>query len=286
MCPCTPYYGCRDGDAQSFLTSALDMEAFIREVAAICDGVCARNKWNKQIHLSFDEWNVWYHSNQQDQEVPRWSQHPHQLEDIYLVEDAVLVGSMLITLMRCSDRVKIACLAQLVNVIAPIMTEENGSAWCQTIYYPFLHASLYGRGEALQVEIQSPSYSCARFTQAKAVDAVAVQNGEELTIFAVNRSLDEDVQAVLDLRGYGQAEGIEHILYTHEDIKAHNGPGSGPKYPASKPPPSGAGRTGAGFLPQGILECAAVPSEIGDGKNGCGRYLPREWIERNRTSAW
>ena len=218
------YYGCRDGDTQSFLTSALDMEAFIREVAAICDGVCARNKWNKQINLSFDEWNVWYHSSQQDQEIPRWSQHPHQLEDIYLVEDAVLVGSMLITLMRCSDRVRIACLAQLVNVIAPIMTEENGSAWCQTIYYPFLHASLYGRGEALNVGIQSPSYSCARFTEAKAVDAVAVQNGEELTIFAVNRSLDEDVQATLDLRGYGQADGVEHILYTHEDIKAHNGP--------------------------------------------------------------
>ena len=89
-----------------------------------------RKTRQKQINLSFDEWNVWYHSNEQDQKLEKWVRAPHQLEDVYNFEDALLVGSMLITLLRHADRVKIACLAQLVNVIAPIMTSDTG-AWRQ-----------------------------------------------------------------------------------------------------------------------------------------------------------
>ena len=85
------------------------------------------------LHLSFDEWNVWYHSHGQDKNIKPWSVAPHQLEDVYDFADALLVGSLLITLLRHADRVKIACLAQLVNVIAPIMTADGGPAWRQTI---------------------------------------------------------------------------------------------------------------------------------------------------------
>ena len=81
-----------------------------------------------------------------------------QLEDVYTFEDALLVGSMLITLLKHCDRVKIACMAQLVNVIAPIMTENGGTAWRQTIFYPYMHASVYGRGVVLDPVISSPVY--------------------------------------------------------------------------------------------------------------------------------
>ncbi len=111
----------------------------------------------KQINLSFDEWNVWYHSNEADKKLEKWVQAPHQLEDIYNFEDALLVGSMLITLLRHADRVKMACLAQLVNVIAPIMTSDTG-AWRQTIFYPYMHASIYGRGTVLNTLVKSPGY--------------------------------------------------------------------------------------------------------------------------------
>ena len=83
-----------------------------------CDAVKAKKHGGKNINLSFDEWNVWYHSNEQDKEIKAWDQAPHQLEDVYNFEDALLVGSMLITMLRHADRVKVACLAQLVNVIA------------------------------------------------------------------------------------------------------------------------------------------------------------------------
>src|ERR1035437_9357176 len=138
------------------------MDSFIKTVVSLCDAAGGKKHSRKKLNLSFDEWNVWYHSQEQDKQVMkqnRWGQSLHLLEDVYNFEDALLVGSLLITLLRNSDRVKIACLAQLVNVIAPIMTSENG-CWAQTIYWPFLHASLYGRGIALRPVINSPLYDC------------------------------------------------------------------------------------------------------------------------------
>lgn len=221
------YYGYdnSDDDTQSFLTKGYEMDSFIKEVLAICDTARARHQGSKDINLSFDEWNVWYHSKEQDKLLPKWVQKPHQLEDIYLFEDAVLVGSMLITLLKNADRVKIACLAQLVNVIAPIMTDDgNGPAWCQTIFYPFMHASNFGRGVAVNTEITSPKYSCLQFSDVDHIDSVAVYNEEkgEVTVFAVNRNMEDDVEVDIDLRSYGDVEVIERILYVNDDIKAHN----------------------------------------------------------------
>ena len=220
------YYGNPSGDSQSFLSKGYEMDSFIREVTAICDAVKGRLRKSKRIDLSFDEWNVWYHSHEQDKKLERWTRAPHQLEDIYTFEDAVLVGSMLITLLKNSDRVKMACLAQLVNVIAPIMTDEKGGAWRQTIFYPFMHASKYGRGAAILPEISSPEYSCAEFTAVPHLDAVAVRGGDgsELTLFAVNRSVEDDLSVSLDLRSFGGAELCEHILYHCDDISATGTP--------------------------------------------------------------
>ncbi|MDQ2798714.1 MAG: alpha-N-arabinofuranosidase, partial [Armatimonadota bacterium] len=138
------YYGNRDGDLGNYLARSLDMDNFIRTVVATCDYVKSKKRGKKDINISFDEWNVWYHSDAADAAMERWQIAPSQLEDIYTFEDALVVGLMLITLLRHADRVKIACLAQLVNVIAPIMTASGGPAWRQSIFYPFLHASLYG----------------------------------------------------------------------------------------------------------------------------------------------
>lgn len=104
------------------------MEDYIRNTIAVCDYVRAKRRGRKQIHISFDEWNVWYHSSAQDREVPPWQVAPPLLEDVYDLADALVVGGMAITLLRHADRVKVACLAQLVNVIAPIMTRTGGPA--------------------------------------------------------------------------------------------------------------------------------------------------------------
>ncbi len=129
---------------------------------------------------------------------------------------------MLITLLRNADRVKIACLAQLVNVIAPIMTSER-SCWAQTIYWPFLHASQYGRGASLQPMINSPKYSSTDYDDVPFIDAAAVLGDDDsLNIFALNRSADSDFELACDLRAFGNIRFNEQIVLYHEDANAVN----------------------------------------------------------------
>lgn len=221
------YYGNRFNDTANFLAQSDDMDHFIRTVISTCDFVKAKKRAKKNINLSFDEWNVWFHADATDADTMKnrpWQIAPHLLEDHYDFEDALLVGLMLITLMKHSDRVKMACMAQLVNVIAPIMTEENGPAWCQTIYYPLLHASKYGRGIALQPVLTSTKHDTIDFTDVTDVESIAVWNDEkdEVTVFAVNRSLTDDIVLDLDLRSFGDYRLAEHIVLENPDMKAVN----------------------------------------------------------------
>ena len=218
------YYGNRDNDTPNFLARSLDMDYFISSVAAICDATGARLRNKKQINLSFDEWNVWFHSNARDRAMEKWTIAPPLLEDAYTLEDAVVVGCMLITLLRHADRVKIGCLAQLVNVIAPIMTENGGSAWRQTIFYPFMHAACYGQGEALDVEVKSPAYENKEFDQVPYLEAVATYDPakETATLFAVNRSLEETLNLEADLRDLAGYRVVEQLVLTGPDKNALN----------------------------------------------------------------
>ncbi len=220
------YYGNKENDTPHFLARSMDMNAFIKEVVSICDAVGAKKRNKKKINLSFDEWNVWYHSNDQDQQLhksDRWGRALPLLEDVYNFEDALLVGAMLITLLRNADRVKVACMAQLVNVIAPIMTRTGGGVWAQTIFYPLMQASTLGRGMALRPVIDCPTYACKDFDQVPLVDAAATMADDgSVTIFAVNRSLTEAIALDTDLRAFGDLRVAEHSVLHHDDVKAVN----------------------------------------------------------------
>lgn len=218
------YYGNHENDTANFLAKTMDMDRFIRTVVATCDYVKAKKRSKKTIYLSHDEWNVWYHSHEADRKIEPWEVAPPLLEDVYTAEDALMVGAMIITLLKHADRVKIACLAQLVNVIAPIMTEKGGKAWPQTIYYPFMHASLYGRGFVLAPVVSCAAYDTKEFTDVPVLEAVAVANeeNETLTIFAVNRDLADAVLLECDARSFEGYQVVEHIVLEHEDVKATN----------------------------------------------------------------
>ena len=217
------YYGDRERDPGTFLANSVDMDRFITDVVHICDFVKAKKHSDKTINISFDEWNVWYHSAEQDKKLKRWTQAPHQLEDVYDFQDALLVGSMLITLLRHADRVKIACLAQLVNVIAPIMTSDT-SCWRQTIYYPYRLTGKYGQGIALQTLVESPTYETKKFGEVSCVDSVAVYNdqADELVVFAVNKDLTEDIGLTMELRQFAGYGLLEHGILADEDLYAVN----------------------------------------------------------------
>jgi alpha-N-arabinofuranosidase len=217
------YYGNAANDTPTFLARSLDMERFIQSVVATCDYVQAKLRHKKVMALSFDEWNVWFHSHTAPQ-PDRWSVAPPQLEDVYTFEDALVVGAMLITLLRHADRVKLACLAQLVNVIAPILTTPGGGCWQQTIFYPFYHVAQYGRGLALNMPIHSAHYANAEFGEVPYLDAIATLNPEDetLTVFALNRHPTQPLTLTstgMDLKGYTV---LEHLTLTHKDPKAQN----------------------------------------------------------------
>jgi len=217
------YYNNMANDSADFLARNMEMDDFISSVVSICDYVKAKKRSKKKINLSFDEWNVWYHSNEQDKKLEKWVSVPHQLEDVYNFEDALLVGSLLITLLKHADRVHMACLAQLVNVIAPIMTSDTG-AWRQTIFYPYKDASLYGNGTVLNTIVDTEKYDSKNFCDVSYVDSIVVYNEEkeEVTIFAVNKNMTEDIELTCDLRQFEGYKVKEHIVLHNEDLKAEN----------------------------------------------------------------
>ena len=220
------YYGNPHNDTPDFLASTMDLDDFIKTVASICDAVKGKKHAKKQVHLSLDEWNVWYHSNEQDQELYKkepWGNALPLLEDIYNFEDALLVGLMLITMLKNADRVKIGCIAQLVNVIAPIMTRKGGGAWAQTIFYPLMQASAMGRGESLLPKIICDKFDTKHYNDVPVMDAAAVLGDDgSVTIFAANRDLENSVALDCDFRSFGDLRIASHSVLHHDDMKAVN----------------------------------------------------------------
>ncbi|RZT07860.1 alpha-N-arabinofuranosidase [Kribbella sp. VKM Ac-2569] len=216
---CHAYYGNDDGDTASFLASAVDMDHFIESVVATADHVGAELKSSKKIGISFDEWNVWYgeRSRRTDGPGDQWEVAPRRIEDEYNVTDAVVVGNLLISLLRHSDRVGVACLAQLANVIAPIMTEPGGAAWRQPTFHPFAITSRLAAGQVLRVETDSPVVTTAKYGEVSAVDAVATYDDGKLAVFAVNRSSEGPIEVTIDVSRSGVTTIDEAVIVHDED---------------------------------------------------------------------
>jgi alpha-N-arabinofuranosidase len=223
-------------DVPAFLASPDLMDDFIEEVVAIADSVAAEKRSQKRIMLSFDEWNVWYRTrhNRDERTLPGWPVAPPILEEVYTMADALAFGGACIALLNHADRVKVACLAQLVNVIAPIMTEDGGPAWRQTIFYPFAQMSHFGRGNVLRAEIDSPTYDATYFDPrgeqdqyfpitAPYLKLAAVQgHNETVTLFALNRHLTEPMTLTVTLNGFAASSVIAARTLHHTDLNAAN----------------------------------------------------------------
>jgi alpha-L-arabinofuranosidase len=215
------YYWEEDGDLASFLASAVDMDHFVDAVAATADQVRAAGKRSKYVHISFDEWNVWYQKRAESRPPSGddWPVAPVLLEDRYNVADAVVVGNLLVSLLRHTDRVHAASLAQLVNVIAPIMTEPGGRSWRQTTFHPFALTARHAAGEVLRVAVQSPTEETRRFGEVPVLDAVATHDPEtgDVVLFAVNRSTTRAIDLDVDLRGFPGLRLVEALTLSNPD---------------------------------------------------------------------
>ena len=230
------------GDSEKFVALNLTMDRQIAESLAVCDLVRGHKRSPKKLWLSFDEWNVWYRARSGDALNGRRQAAPHLLEEVYNLEDALLVGGLVITLLRNSDRVKIACLAQLINVIAPIMTNADGF-FRQTIYYPYAWALQFARGDALNVLVQSPTYEAAHMDPVPYIDAAATldKNGQT-SLFVLNRDLSKPRQVEIVWEDNAPSRAVNSWVLTGDDLKAVNSFESPQKVqpqPFSKPSASG-----------------------------------------------
>ena len=218
------YYDPLPRSTASFLASSVDLDRSIREIVATADHVGARLRSRRQLKLSVDEWNVWYQSRFSGQDQLSYGDDPALIEDVYNVVDAVVVGSLLITLLRHADRVGIACQAQLVNVIAPILTREGGPAWPQTIFHPFAQASRHATGDVLRVEPVVDHYDDPEQGDVPLVDATATLDDESgaVTVLCVNRSLDQPAELQADLRALPTCRLVEATTLHDADLEACN----------------------------------------------------------------
>ncbi|QDY70889.1 alpha-N-arabinofuranosidase [Qingshengfaniella alkalisoli] len=223
------YFGNSSGDTLNFFGKIEETGRYIQAIGGVIDFVKAKKRAKNDIYICFDEWNVWYHNREEDSKNWKswdWPEAPALLEEDYNFEDALFIGGLLNEFIRRSDRVKIACIAQLVNVIAPIRAEKGGPAWRQTIYYPYQFASLYGRGDALNVSVNGPTYDCSVADDVQYLDVAAVHNTDEqaVTLFILNRHLTDTVDLDMDLAGFVNAKVAMHKVMAGHDLRLTNGP--------------------------------------------------------------
>jgi len=211
------------GDSAKFLAMNLSMDQQIAESLAVCDLVQGHHRSPKKLWLSFDEWNVWYRARSGDAMDGHRKEAPHLLEEIYNLEDALLVGGIVNTLLRNSDRVKIACLAQLVNVIAPIMTNATG-LYRQTIYYPYNWGLQYARGAALQVLVESSTYEVSGMAPVPHLDVAGTFNNGDgrVALFILNRDLTKAHEIEIVWEDKAPSSVLTSQLITGDDLKASN----------------------------------------------------------------
>lgn len=223
------YFGNSSNDTLNFFGKIEETGRYIQAIGGVIDYVKAKKRAKNDVHICFDEWNVWYHIREQDMKNVQswdWPEAPALLEEDYNFEDSLFVAGLINEFIRRSDRVRIACIAQLVNVIAPIRAEKGGPAWRQTIYYPYQFASLYGRGEALRVAVDGPTYNCSVADDVAYMDIAATHDRDTATVslFILNRHLTDTADLDMTLTGFAGARLIDHRVMEGHDLRAVNGP--------------------------------------------------------------
>jgi alpha-N-arabinofuranosidase len=216
------YYEQHGDDLPSFLASGASMDRFIEGVVATADHVRAANRHRKQIKLSFDEWNVCYQGEFAGEDALEWELVPRLIENTFTVVDATVVGGLLISLLNHSDRVAIACQAQLVNIIAPIRTEAGKPAWRQAIFHPFAATAANARGTALRAAVEAPCLATAEHGTVPTVDVAATVDGASGAVFLINRMPDRALEVELRLQNLPTITASHHTVLADPDLTARN----------------------------------------------------------------
>jgi alpha-N-arabinofuranosidase len=192
------YANNRDDDTGSYLALSAELEDYVDTLAGVLRYVKAKRRSKKDIYLSWDEWNVWYKATGPKDFEGGWIEAPHLSEEVYNLEDALLVAQWMNLFLRKADVLKIACVAQIVNTISPIHTTRD-AVLKHTTHYPIVLFSRLASGVALDVAVQSPRYETRKFGDMPLLDVSASydETTNASAVFIVNRSQTESLPTEL-----------------------------------------------------------------------------------------
>jgi alpha-N-arabinofuranosidase len=209
----------RRDDTAWFLAEGVEIERVIEDYAGLFNYVRGLKRSSRRIYLSFDEWNVWYKAQIGD---GKWTRAPHLIEEVYNLEDALVCAQYLNAFIRRADVVKVACIAQIVNVIAPILTRTDGLL-LQSIYYPFVMMAEQARGKSLRPVLDCPTYQAGERGETPVLDvSTTLSEGGELSVFIVNRSQTEAVTLTISVADARATEITGARSLSGTDPKAAN----------------------------------------------------------------
>lgn len=213
------YVGNPKNNTSDYLAVTNSIDQQIEEMDAVCRFIQAKRRSSKRAYLCFDEWNVWYKNHETDGEGKF---APHLIEEIYNLEDALVVAGFLNSFVRHADSVRIANIAQIVNVISPLITKGN-NLLIQSIFYPFAMYAQRREGTAIRTFVDGPGYKSDSYGQVSYLDASMIQNNHKLHVFVTNRSTDTALPLHIVLEGQ-LIKGLvsSEILTGGEDPKAAN----------------------------------------------------------------
>jgi len=207
-------------DSAWFLAEGVEIDRVLNDYAGLLAYVRGVKRSDRQVYVAFDEWNVWYKDRKID---GAWSPAPHLIEEVYNLEDALVCAQFLNSFLRHADIVKIACLAQVVNVIAPILTKPDGML-IQSIYYPLQLFSQHAQGLSLTPIVDGPTYTAGSRGEVPVLDVTASYHAESnsVCVFLVNRSLTDDVEVQVSFGDRRATAALKTAVLTGGDPKAHN----------------------------------------------------------------
>lgn len=213
-------YYAHDGKLEDFYASYYDMDNFIKTIKSTINYVKALKRSQKEIKISFDEYNIWYIK---ETKLGNWQKAPHLIEDNYSMKDALVFAGLINTLMNNVDVVEMASLAQLVNVIAPILTEKNGAVMRQTIFYPFKNAAKYSvGGNSLKAIINGPKFS-SKYGDVHFVSSSIIHHEKKREIVVFLTNYDQSVHSIeLEIRSFSHLTATYHEILQSSSIEDKN----------------------------------------------------------------
>jgi alpha-N-arabinofuranosidase len=255
------YVGNWTGDTRDYLAITNSIDRQIEDIDAVARAVQAKRKSDKRIYLSFDEWNVWYKTFKVEGTSAKGTFPARLIEEVYNLEDALVVAGFLHSFLRHADCVKVANLAQIVNVIAPLLTRGN-DLLIQSIFYPIEMFGKRRRGISLRPAIEGPRYRSEPYGEVNEIDCSAILDGNQLHVLATNRHSDEPATVRVAVADRSIVRVGEAELLTGPGAKAENS-FEGPGVIRSAPFDSVAIESGKALLALPPLSFAAVTFELG-----------------------